>query len=98
MSKQERISRSARKARAMLGQQVKELAGHVLEVSRYGAHGHALGRQGRTGHPMPKSNLTLQSGARLPQNIEGEGCAADDASTRNYGIVDTGQKDAVLIV
>lgn len=88
MSKQERIGRAAQKAKAMLGQHVKQLAGHMLEASRYGGHGHAAGRQGQGGHIMPRNNLNLQSGARLPQNIEGEGCAADDASTRDYGIVD----------
>ena len=39
---------------------------------------------------LPPTNLHLQSGAYLPQNICGEGFEADDASMRNYGSVDMG--------
>jgi hypothetical protein len=90
MSKQQSIERAAQQTKATLRKHVGELVEHTLAVSEYNAHGHAQGKQGRTGHVMPKSNAHLQSGARLPQNICGEGFEADDASTRDYGSVDMG--------
>jgi hypothetical protein len=84
------LGRAAQKSKAVLRRHVSELVNHTVEVSRYGGHGHAEGRQGRAGHGMPKSNLNAQTGAHLPQNIDGDNCRADDASTRNYGIVDAG--------
>ena len=89
MSKQHSIA--AQKAKVMLRRHVGELVEHTQAVSDYNTHGHAQGKQGRTGHAMPKTNLNLQSGARLIQNVEGENCAADEAATRDYGIVDNGQ-------
>jgi hypothetical protein len=65
MSKQQ-IEPAARKTRVVLAEHVKDLVSHTLESSRYNAHGHAQGRQGRAGHTMPKTDLNLQSGARLP--------------------------------
>jgi hypothetical protein len=90
MSKQHSIERAAQKSRAMLGQHVKELVGHTIEVSRYGGHGHAEGRQGRSGHPMPNSDAYRRSNARLPENID-NGFGGDDVSTRDYGVVDKGE-------
>lgn len=90
MTKQQ-MERSARKTRAVLAEHVRQLADHTRAVANYGGHGNAVGKQGRSGHTMPQTNPNLQSGAaRLPQRVDGEGCAADDASTRNYGIVDVG--------
>jgi hypothetical protein len=54
MSKQQQ--RAARKTKAMLGKHVEQLVAHTLAVSEYNGHGHTQGRQGRTGHPLPKSN------------------------------------------
>jgi hypothetical protein len=87
MSKRQSVERAARKSKAMLGQHVKELLAHRLEVSRYGGHGHAEGRQGRAGHPMPKSDAQRQSHAHIPQNMD-DRFGADDPAQNDYGIVD----------
>lgn len=86
MSKRQSIERAAQTGKTALRKHVNGLVGHTLEVSRYGGHGAA---EGRTGHVMPKSNAHLQSGARLPQNID-DGFGADDPPEGNYGVVDSG--------
>jgi len=90
MSKQqERINRATR-AKAVLGQHVKELVGHTVAMAEYNGHGHAAGRQGHTGHPMPKSNLNLQAKAHVLQNTC-DGYGADDPPQTDYGVVDRDQ-------
>jgi len=93
MSKRQSLERLARKTRAVLRNHVGQLVEHTLAVSQYNAHGQAQGKQGRTGHVMPKSNLHLQSGARLPQNIE-DGFGADDLPEGNYGTGSVWVEDA----
>jgi len=91
---QQSIGRAAQKTKAVLRQHVAGLVEHTLAVSEYNGHGQAAGRQGRAGHPMPKSYLNLQTGAHLSQNVCGEGFEADDLSTHDYGVVDKGDECA----
>jgi len=63
-----------------------------LDVSDYGGHGHAEGRQGRAGHMMRKSDADRQSGSFIPQNMYSRdgGTASDDdvQGAADYGSVD----------
>ena len=91
MSKQEQIRRAAQKMQAVLGQHVGDLVNHTLEASEYNGHGHAEGKQGRAGHPMPRSDAHRQANAYVPQNMYG-GFGSDDPAEDDYGAVfyDTG--------
>jgi hypothetical protein len=80
------------KAQASLNQHVKEQTGHALDTAKYSGHGHAQGRQGATGHPMPPNpDAAKQDGAHVPQNMYSDGAgsaSATDAASSNYGSVD----------
>ena len=88
MSKQrEQIRRAGQKTKAVLGQHVGELVDHTLDASEYNGHGHAEDRQGRAGHPMPRSDADRQANSYVPQNMYG-GVSADDLAADDYGVVD----------
>jgi hypothetical protein len=47
--KNQQVSSDAKKTMALLGQHVRGLVEHTLDVAAYGSHGHAAGRQGAAG-------------------------------------------------
>jgi hypothetical protein len=65
---------------------------HEMSTALYGGHGHAVGRQGATGHAMPPNDSHMQSGARLPQTVYAKPGASgfDDPPADDYGMVDRG--------
>ena len=82
----------------------EELISHTLDAATYyGGHGHAVGEQGA---PRPHDGSERPCGAgqgrlhsagrfqnRQNTSSDGEGSAsANDPSTKNYGVVDSGKK------
>lgn len=66
------IADAAAQTKAVLGQHVKELISHTLDVADYNGHGHAIGKQGRHGHDMVASDAHKQSGEYIPQRMYGD--------------------------
>ena len=76
---------------AVNNQHFKEIAGHLIDNSVQVGHGHGVGSQGPKGHVMVSNDAHFQKGAYIPQSVfsDGAGSAeANDASTRDYGVVD----------
>lgn len=67
---------------------------HELATARFNGHGHAVGRQGVTGHAMPPNDSHLQAGARVPQTVyAADGKPGfDDPSQSDFGVVDAGDR------
>jgi hypothetical protein len=99
------IAAAAKKTTDALGEHVKGLTDHTLDVALYNNHGHAMGRQGPKGHPLPPSHAHLQGGGFIPRGVlmsdSGEasqggfqqsGAAGADYSTTSVG--DTGDPDS----
>jgi hypothetical protein len=87
---QQKVGSDARRTMQVLGKHVEQLTGHLLDASDYNAHGHATGRQGAKGHPMPKSDAHLQDGAHVPQDMYGALHVDRTDETKDYGPGDIG--------
>jgi hypothetical protein len=86
-------SSDAKKTVRALGEHVKGLVGHTLDMATYNAHGHAAGRQGARGHQMPPNDAHKQGGSFIPQAVfntfsQNGSAQADPAGSDDYGVVD----------